>query len=370
VDARDGFQLWSKRFDRPLRDVFAIQEEIAEAVAKAVRGEVAVPPARRVLASRPPADFHAYELYLRGRDLVSRRGDRAAMRGAVALFEEAIAADPHYAPAHAGLGEARFALWQYPDLFARDHELSLDRALETARTAVSLDPDLAYAHAVLGNVLFLRADWPGASAAFERALELDPGSVRARHWWSYMLLAHGDRGGALREAELSLRLDPLSGVLNYHLGQVLAMTGRLEEAIPRLLRSLELKHDSPTARNILSSVYIRMGRERAAADVVSALAPAVLRPLFRVAMRLFGFEFGVRLYYRLAAWRSGEACLPDPGAGAIMLAYLGEREEMLRCLDEAIDSGRFYLVKVDPTFDPYRDDPRFQALLARVGLAD
>ena len=86
--------------------------------------------------------------------------------------------------------------------------------------------------------------------------------------------------------------------------------------------------------------------------------------------RLFGNRAGLRLFYTLAAWRSGEACLPDPGLGATLLAWLGDREEMLRCLEKSYDAGRIYLEKVDPSFDPYRDDPRFQALLARVGLAD
>jgi TolB-like protein/Tfp pilus assembly protein PilF len=370
VDARDGFHLWSGSFDRRVSDVFAIQEEIAEKVVAAIRGEVGAEPVRRVPAARAPADFRAYELYLRGLSLTSRRGDPAAMDAAAARFEEALRIDPHYAPAHAGLAEARFASWQYLPPLARDPPRSLDRALESATRALQLDPELAHGHAVLGVILAFRADWSGASAAFERALDLDPGSARARHWRSWMLMARGEREQALDEVQLALRLDPLSGVVNWQLGNFLLLAGRPEEAIPRLLRSLELNPHNVFARWNLAWAHAAVGRERAAVEAVLPLVAAPLRPIFRIANRLFGLEFGLRTFYALAAWRSGEPCLPDPYLGATFRAALGDRDETFSCLERSIDAGRSYVLKVDPIFDPYRDDPRFDALLARVGLAD
>jgi tetratricopeptide (TPR) repeat protein len=235
---------------------------------------------------------------------------------------------------------------------------------------LQLDPELAVAHALLGVILSFRADWSGALAAFDRALELDPGSARAHHWRSWTLMSLGESDRALDEVELALRLDPLSPVANYQLGNFLFVAGRFEEAISRLVWSLELNPHNVFARWTLAGAYAATGREQAATEAMLPVVHPTLRPIFRVANRIFGLEFGLRMLYTLAAWRSGEPCLPDPGVGASFLGALGDREEMLLCLEKAIEVGRFYLVKMDPAFDAHRDDPRFQALLARVGLAD
>ena len=95
-----------------------------------------------------------------------------------------------------------------------------------------------------------------------------------------------------------------------------------------------------------------------------------MRPLLRAGTRLFGLELLIRALYTLTAWRSGERCLPNPYMGAAMLAYQGDREGTILCLEESVGRGTFGYMKVDPLFAPYRDDPRFQALLARAGLAD
>ncbi len=371
VDARDGFHLWSESFDRQLRDIFEIQGEIAGAVVEAVRSEVAVELPRRILVSRPPTDFRAYELYLRGRSLVVRRGDTEAMRNAVALFEEALSIDPHYAPAHAGLAEAYYALWWYQPPLERHEARWFDRSLESASTAVQLDPELAYAHVALGRALLHATDWSGATAALERAVELDPGSVQAHLSLGTLLMVRGDMTRAHDKLQRALRLDPLSGLVNYKLGQLMRCTRRPEEAIARLLWSLETNPHNRSARWDLSMAYDATGQDRRASEALLPGAPSSLRPLLRIVSRLFGTRAGVRLFHALGAWRSGEPCLGDPNVGVNLLAYLGEGEATLRCIEESIATGRLYdLIKVDPLFDPYRDDPRFQALLARVGLAD
>ena len=369
VDTREGFHLWSKAFDRRLNDVFAIQQEIAEAVVEAVRGEVGEGPAPRVPAPRRPADFRAYELYLRGIGLASRRGDVAAMREATALLEEATRIDPRYAPAHAGLAEAYYALWDFVPLFGRVTEPSLDRALESARRAAQLDPGLADAHAVLGWILSFRHDWPSAVASLERATELDPASARAHRWLATVLLIRGDGQRALFEYQLALRLDPVSSVVNSTYGRALLTTGQLDEGIARLRYAVLLNPSNELARFLLAWAYHVQGRDRAAAEVLLALSPRPVRPLLRATTRLFGLDFLVRALHTLSAWHWGDSCLVRGYGGASMLAFLGDREGALRCLEETHGPGIGFS-KVDPWFDPYRDDPRFQALLARVGLAD
>jgi serine/threonine-protein kinase len=322
------------------------------------------------LASRPPEDFRAYELYLRGRSFVGRRGDVAAMREAAALFEEALRLDPNYAPAHAGLAETYYALWDWIPLFGEETEPSLDRALESARRAVQLDPGLAYAHAVLGWILFLHYDWPDAMASLERALELDPGSAQAHLWLGTVLMMRGEKARSLAEVEQALRLDPLSPNINWQLGRFLVFIGQLDEGIDRLHQALQLNPANNGSRFYMAWAYDKQARERAAVEAMLPLSPGVARPLLRAGTRLFGVDFLVRALYTLAAWRSDTPCLPNPYMGAAMLAHLGDREGTFRCLGEVIDRGKFDFIKVDPFFDPYRDDPRFQALLARVGLAD
>jgi cytochrome c-type biogenesis protein CcmH/NrfG len=301
VDARDGLQLWSGRFDRGLRDVFAIQEEIAASVVEAVRGEV---------------------------------------------------------------GAEDFA-----PLAGEDTEALLALALRSAARAVELDPTLAYGHAVLGHLRSQRADWDGSLTAIERALELNPDSVRGHVWLSGVLMNLGDVSRGLEEARLAFELDPLSPILNTYLGRSLLFAGELDEGVDRLRHALRLNPNLPTAL-LLYWAYLRQGRAEEAVEVLPASVPRAARPPLRAVARIFGPDALNRLYYWRAARSAGDRCLGNPYVGAGVRAHLGDREGTFECLGQAVDYGYFNYFHVDPIFEPYRDDPRFEALLARVGLAD
>jgi tetratricopeptide (TPR) repeat protein len=254
-------------------------------------------------------------------------------------------------------------------LAGEDTEALLDRALRSAARAVELDPSLAYGHALLGHLRSQRADWDGSLAAIERALKLNPDSVRGRLWLSSTLMKMGDVKRGLEEARLALRVDPLSPIINVYLGRSLLFAGKLDEGVDRLRYALRLNPNLPT-QLLLHWAYLRQGRTEEAVEVILASVPRAARPPLRAVARIFGPEALIRLYYRRAARRARDRCLGNPYVGAGVRAHLGDREGTFQCLEQAIDHGHFDYFKVDPIFDPYRDDPRFDALLARVGLAD
>ncbi|HJU26959.1 MAG TPA: hypothetical protein VJ722_09810, partial [Rhodanobacteraceae bacterium] len=178
IDAGDGYHLWSENFDRELEDIFAIQEEIARSVASALR--VSLKGAAKLGAncnSSAPHDMHAYEFYLRGRQIQSLKSSDHWTK-APEMFRRAIALDPDYAQAHAGLADslAQLLIWR---ILRREDVL--DEALAAAKRALELAPQLAEAHVAHANTLSLAGDDAGAVAAFERAIELDPELYEARY---------------------------------------------------------------------------------------------------------------------------------------------------------------------------------------------
>lgn len=205
IDTREGCHLWSRRFDRSVRDVFAIQDEIAQAIVAELEVETLCDreAARRVYATDAKAD----DLYLRGRHILARRTG-PALAAAANYFERAIERDPEHAPAHAGLAvcyESEAFLEYLPP------QEGYTKAIAAARRAVQLDAALAEAHAVLGLCLsFYFWQWDDAVCALERAIELAPGSATGHMAYSNVLAAVGRPRQALAEAELARDLDPFS----------------------------------------------------------------------------------------------------------------------------------------------------------------
>lgn len=228
IDTRDGSHLWSEQYDRTLDDVFAIQTEIAEAIA----GELRVPlglddPSALVT---PTADLEAYDLYLAGRARMRERGDGVAE--AIRLYEAAIARDSSWAPAWAGLAESRATLpWYLPGPYAdRPWAENLDAAERAAERALALDPANATAWVALGNVHRERWDWQEAEDAYGRALALDPDNVEAHQQYAEYLAYVGRLDEALAAARRALQLDRVPIRLNV-VGYVAMFNRRYDEAL-------------------------------------------------------------------------------------------------------------------------------------------
>ncbi|MEE9253443.1 MAG: hypothetical protein V3U43_00765 [Pseudomonadales bacterium] len=232
IDAESGYHLWSDTYDRRFEDIFAIQDEIATAIVKNLRPQLATgdtkPPAMPQIVP-PTADVEAYTLYLRGRALWKKRGTEAIQRS-VELFQAALARDPGFARAYSNLAACYVLLPDYSEEADEPREVFYAKASEAALSALTIDETLAEAHAVLAEISRGRWDWSGAETGFYFATSLDPQEPTAHHWYGLHLASVGRLSAALEEARLAAALDPQSGVMQASLGIKLALLGQVEDA--------------------------------------------------------------------------------------------------------------------------------------------
>jgi TolB-like protein/DNA-binding SARP family transcriptional activator len=366
VSAGDNAVLWSESYDRDLRDVFTVQEEIARAIV----GALAPTLADRLGRATPirTRDLATYELYLKGRYFSGRRTP-SDLRRAVDYFEQAVARDPTYAQAYAGLADARVLL-----VFLADGPPSeeLPRARAAAAAAIRLDPGLAEAHSVLGNIREA-FDWDsrGADQEFARAVALDPGYATAHLYWGIHLTNRGRLDEALSELTQARALDPLSAPVRMQLGRAYIAARRPDRAMPSLQAAIELNAEFDATYLQLGDAYLQQRR------------PTEALTAFRRAAALNGRPDSVLLAYALAATgqhTEAERLLaallatqhayvpPVPVARAYVA--LGDADAAFRWLARGFGerAGGMRTIKVNPAFDALHADPRWAPLLRRMGL--
>ena len=264
IDARTGYHKWSQKYDRKLTSIFAIEDEISKAIASQMqvalgndRGQPLVKPAT--------ADPRAHEFYLKGLARITERG--AALNEAVKFFNEAIAIDPNYAAAWAGLSQASELLPWYK---LAPWRTSLVQAEDAARRALSLDPQLAEAHTGLANVLRDRRNYAEATKEYRTALELNPGSAETINQYAQMLLRTGDLEAAIKQERAAIALDPLAPNPHYILGMLLGALHRYDEAIAEEKTVVGLNPKFSYAHFYLSYLFVFTGNypeaEKAGAD--------------------------------------------------------------------------------------------------------
>ena len=367
VDARTGYQLWSETYDREPADVFAVQEEIALAVAEAL--DLRLPRGLEIfrLRDRPP-DLEAYELYLRGRHAWRRR-TKEGLELAVDFFQQAIARDPNFAEAHAGLADAYIQLAGHR---YRSRGEALPRAREAVERALALEPELvealatrAYLHACLDHAP------DSALADFRRAIALNPSYPSAYHWYAITLVSLGRLDEALREFRRAAELDPLAPTLHGAYATALWFSGDLDRAQEMARRANELAPNLFGPLRILSNIYAAQGRGAEALQAAErALALAPENPIAQAGLARAHARFGERR--KALEILTGLEANPDPCVPCIAEVYvaLKDYDGALRWLDARIwDSlGGFSFPKVDPLYDPLRGDPRFARFLEDAGL--
>jgi TolB-like protein/Tfp pilus assembly protein PilF len=363
VTVEDGFHLWSETYDRKLGDVFAIQDEIGAAVARALEVRLGNAPVQ----GAPTQDLQAYELYLTGR-FFWNRWTEANLRKAIDYFEQALEVDPDYARAYAGLADAYILLGINFGL-AEGHA----KAREAATRALELDDSIAEGHASLGYHRLVVGDWAGAEVELERALALNPGYSAAHHWYAGFLMATGQSDESLTEMHRALELDPVNYNIRSSAGGVYLVVGDYEPAIEHLRRALELSPGAPGARVTLAYAYHLAGREAEAVETaLDQEFPPQIEAELREAAQGSGLREVMRRLLKLEIARTGEPCTEGRVLGAAMLAFTGERERALDCLEQAAEQGlpiNTYL-KLHPAWDPLREEPRFTAILGKMGLEE
>jgi TolB-like protein/Tfp pilus assembly protein PilF len=369
INALTNAHLWAEIYDRKLTDIFAVESDIAKTIADQLQAKL-TGSEKQMMAAQPTTDTTAYELYHKGRSLWGKRtGDNIPK--AIAFFEQAIARDPNYALAYAGLASAYILS---PFYTGADRREAGSKAKEAALKALRLDPNLAEAHAALGKVLFFsEIDLAGATREYKRAIELKPNDADAHHWFSNdSLAALGQFDEAIAEGKRSVELDPLSIVINADLGETFFYARRFDESVAQLRKTLEI---DPTSFYAHYNLGIAL---QAKGDLSGAITE---------------YEKAKQLSDNPAVatfWAQAKAHAGDKDAARRMLSELDEiskhrevvgylrallylslnnKDEALRWLEQGYeerDGSNICWINVDPLLDSLHGDPRFEALVQKV----
>ncbi len=368
----DGRQLWAGRFDEEFSDIFVIQDSLSQKVAEALAVELN-DAEREFLSRRQTNNVEAYQLYLLGRFHLGRNVDDGFWK-ALDHFQQALAREPDFAKAHAGVADAYNFLCGFNVIPPRE---GFPKAREAARTALRIDPNLAEAHVALATVqLFHDWDWAAAEAAFERALLLNPGDSDAHRRYGFSLAALGRFDEALAESQRALELDPLSLDKTVGIGEVLYLARRFDEAEAQYRKTLQMDPHFGFGYWALGRALTEQGRhDEAIAAFTRAMPlsgsspdePAELARAYALSGRREEARETLDGLIRLS-----DTQYVAPAVIASVFAALGDREEAFRWLETAYAERDSLLVflQVDPMFDPLRSDPRFTRLEERVGLRD
>ena len=380
IRVSDQTHLWAKNYDRGLKNLLEIEDELGQTMAQQVL--VNLSPQRRIeLSKMRTADPEAYDLYLKGRYYWNQRTP-PGIKQSVGYFQQAIAKDPDFALAYAGLADA-YNLSNIVGLFSAKE--SLPRAKEAAIKAIDLDPSLAEAHAALGMVKsHYDFDLPGAQKEFLKAIELNPNSSYAHFFYSNCyLMPVGRRVEAIAENKKALELDPLSLPINNFLGVTYAYAGDYEKSYEQFQHTIKMDPTFPLAHLYLSGVLQYEGRYKESiqefqkSQLLSGSDPEDAAR--EAAGRLEAFNNGGEkgfwqhvLEEMLQAEKRGQ---PQPEASLIAAAYAmaGDKDNAFEWLNRAYEQREgqaITLLKYDPYFKNLHGDPRFTALLQRLGIGE
>ena len=371
VNAADGFQLWSERYDRQAEDVFAVQEEIAIAIAEKLK--VALETSGEPLVTRATDNLDAYQLYLKARFLMNQRG--AAIGQGLAYLRQAIALAPDYAPAHAGLAEAYALLGFYG--YAPSYEV-MPKARQSAQHALALNPSLAEAHAPLLFVSWIYDwDFERAQREFDAAMALDPRMVTALNWWSlYLGTARGDFAQATAVAQRAIEIDPLSAYSHVAMTSVYLCAGRYADAEPPARRAMELNPALWLAGRALGIALSLQGKHD---EAIAALAAGLtasdghywMIQALCISHAWAGHAAESRRYLEVLVAASAAGKYVQPLMLGSAYYAVGESDAAFEWFERAYrERDPLPVINYWPAPDGrFVADPRFAALMARVGVS-
>jgi serine/threonine protein kinase/Tfp pilus assembly protein PilF len=378
VDAHTENVIWSEQYARKRSDLATLQSEIARDVSNKLRAKLSGAEQNQI-AKNYTTNAEAYQLYLKGRYYWNKRTE-ADIKRSLDYFNQAIALDPGYALAYAGLADTYQVLPNLPGVSPED---AYPKARAAAQKALEIDPDLAEPHAALGVVLH-EYDWNFGEAEkeFKRSIELNPNYASAHQWYGEYLMNMGRYDEAIAETRLAQQLDPLSLMINVVLGRAYYAAQRYDEAIAQYKKALELNPDFWGARLYLMKAHYAKGmyeevlaerRKGRVPDGVSAEQVEKRMAALKEALRKSGargfWEKSLEFEQEAADRRKTE--LP-PLVLAEYQIRLGDREKALVLLEKAFETNQRSLgllqIKADPVWAPLRSDPRFADLLRRMNL--
>lgn len=362
---------WSETYDRDVRDVLAVESEVAQSIATRVEVTVTGKEYERLAAVKSVLP-EVYESYLKGRFTLQKSNSRAGTEESIGYFEEAIKRDPTFAPAYLGLANA------YGDLttifIGASPENVRPKIMKAVRTALELDPDSADAHVLLANLQQAQWHWAAAEGEYRRALELNPNDAMAHLGLAGWMVCQGRAEEAIAGVKRGRALDPIA-VSGNAVGWILFLSRRYDEALPELQSVPAVGPNNAVALWHVGYVLIAKNQPEEAIPIlekavsVSDGSPGVIGVLVRAYAHAGRRTDALRLLAELKM-RKQAGYVP---AGAFVNAYLGlgENDLAFAWLEQAYkeQSNILQYAKVHPFFDPLRGDPRFADLLRRIGLA-
>jgi TolB-like protein/Tfp pilus assembly protein PilF/class 3 adenylate cyclase len=369
IKALSDTHLWAETYDRKLTDIFTVESEIAKTIADTLQAKLSGSE-KTEMAKKPTENSEAYELYLKGRFFWNKRTGED-LKTAAEYFQKAIAVDPQYAGAYAGLAETYAVI---PLFAAGTPQEYFPKAIAAAQRAIQLDESSAEAHTALGLLLcFSDANFVEAEKEFKRAIAINPNYATAHHWYgNCLLVALGRFDEAISECQRAVELDPLSLIINADLGGTLMVARRYDQAIAQLRRTLALdERFGYTHWNLGEVLYLKGDTSGAIAEYEKARSldddPQILGLLGRAYADTGQKDKAMKMLQDLEN-RPKEQFV----RGYILaLIYVGLGDK-----DKAIDSlQREYLdhnnidtawIRVDPMLDPLRGDARFEALAEKI----
>jgi DNA-binding winged helix-turn-helix (wHTH) protein/TolB-like protein/Tfp pilus assembly protein PilF len=366
IQTSAGKQLWAGQFDEKFTDIFIVQDSISERVATALKIRLG-----GRAKKRSTENVEAYQLYMKGRFHVLKAIKPETETG-VSYFQQAIAADPHYALAYAGLADAYRGLTVGGEMPSAEF---MPKAKAAANKAIEIDDTLAEAHAILGHITFLYDwDWKESENQYKRALELDPNSADALQFYAHFLSNTGRHAEALPKIKRARELDPLNLRINALEGLFLLHAGQTDEAITKLRKTLELDPNSRLANMFAARAYSEKGMF---AEAVTATRKA--RELSNVSSE--PIAFGVYALAKSGKVTEARAALDEllklsnnryvpPYHIALAYNALGEREKALDYLEKgfADQDVRMVFLRVEPKWNNLHSEPRFIDLIKRMRL--
>jgi serine/threonine protein kinase/tetratricopeptide (TPR) repeat protein len=373
IDARNQSQVWTQQYDRDIRDVLRLQQEVATVIASSMLGNLGIASGEIAASSltRHSSNPEAYEHYLRGRHHLLKDTVDGLWK-AKEYFGKAIDIDPSYALAYSGLADTYAMLGSYDVMpISESHPLGRDAALK----ALQLDDTLSEAHVSLAGIIADHYwDWAEAQRHFKRAIELAPNDVNALRRYSYHLAYTGRAQEGLAIAERAAALDPVSPNVQMNVGSILNSAGRFDEAVTRLRQTLDLDPNFSMAHAMLALSYLGKDMpDRAVTQIEKARALTPTQPpivaqhahaLARAGRRTEALKALADLH-RLAKPRG-----PSPFMVALVYVGLGDKDRAFEWLEKAVEARDWQLplLKAEPVFEILRSDPRFPPLLARLNL--
>ena len=369
VQPQTGQNLWAHSYERTVTDILALQSDVARDIVTQIQIQLTQPEQERLAKTRTVVPA-AYDAYLQGNYFVAKRTGEAVTQ-AVADYREAIQLDPTYAPSYAGLAGALTLAADYKDVPSSQ---VLPEAEAAAVKALQLDDNLAYAHAVLGQIRAYRLEWSGVLDEFQRAIELNPGEANSHHWHALALACAGRSDEAISEMKLAQELDPRSLIINANLSWVLYLAARYDEAVAQAQRTVAMDSSFAVAHGYLGQVYLaQRDYAKALQELQQALALSGNETSFKAEL---GNAYAVagkkpealEILRDLLQMYSRQYVSPY----TIALVYVGldQRDEAFQWLDKAYQerSVRLINIAVHPRFASLHSDPRFVALVQRIGL--